>query len=337
MTTLVASLPSIWDDPSFDFPAELDARVPEARVPWQRTSFVTRCPLPGHDDRHPSCSMTLRDGVWLVRCHGCGFAGDGVDLLAALDSTDAAGWLRVRAERRAVLPPLRPRPRRPTPPPARFTPLCTPEELRGYVAACHAVLLDGADSAAARRYARARGLTGQEVRAWRIGYGIPTRLPKLRALAGRLVFPCPGGVEGRAVDGAQPKYRSANMTTSCKVPFGIERVSPKAGPLILAEGVFDALALRRAEVQAIGLRGKAIAAPVAERLHAVGFDRALIALDQDASTDAVLGLARVLAAAGIAPHHLQGPPAGDFGDLLARPVAELHAAAGMAMARAVSA
>ena len=331
MTTLVASLPSIWDDPSFDFPAELDARVPEARVPWQRTSFVTRCPLPDHDDRRPSCSMTLRDGRWLVCCHGCGFAGDGVDLLATLDGTDAAGWLRARAARHTVLPPIR---RRPTPLPARFVPLRTPEELRGYLDACHAALLSGADSAPARRYARERGLTSEEVRAWRIGYAIPTRLPKLRALAGRLIFPCPGGAEGRCVDEGQPqpKYRSANMTTPYKVPFAADRLSPEAGPLVLAEGCLDALALRRAGVQAVGLRGKTIAAPVAERLHAIGFDRALIALDQDASAEAILGLARVLAAAGIAPHHLRGPAIGDFGDLLVRPASELLDAVRDAMA-----
>jgi len=333
MTTLVASLPSIWDDPSFDFPAELEHRVPDARVPWQRASFVTRCPLPDHADRHPSCSMTLRDGVWLVCCHGCGFAGDGIDLLATLDATDPAGWLRARAQRHAP-PPVRPRPRLrpPNPPPARFTPLCTPEELRGYLDACHAALLDGAGSAAVRRYARARGLTGEEVRGWRIGYGIPTQLPKLRALTGRLVFPCLGGAEGRAVDGGQPKYRSANMTTPYKVPFAIERVSPTAGPLILAEGCFDALVLRRAGVQAIGLRGKAIAAPVAARLRAAGFDRAHIALDTDAPAEAILGLARVLAAAGVAPHHLRGPEIGDYGDLLARPAGELLGVVGDAMA-----
>ncbi len=333
MTTLAASLPSIWDDPRFDFPAELDARVPDARIPWQRASFVTRCPMPDHADRHPSCSMTLRDGVWLVCCHGCGFAGDGVDLLATLDSMTAPEWLRARTQRHTLLP-LRPRRRRPTPPPpsARFTPLCTPEELDGYVAACHAALLDGTGSALVRRYARSRGLTGEEVRDWRIGYGVATSLPKLDVLAGRLVFPCPGGAEGRAVDGQQPKYRSANMTTACKVPFGVERVSPKAGPLVLAEGVFDVLALRRAEVQAIGLRGKTIAAPVAERLRTLGFDRAHIALDTDAPAEAILSLARVLAAAGIAPHHLQGPPAGDFGDLLTRPVEELLGVVGDAMA-----
>src|SRR6266516_31050 len=208
-STLTEPLPSIWDNPRFDFFNELEARVPEVRIPWQRTSFVTRCPLPDHEDRHPSCSMTLRDGHWLICCHGCGFGGDGIDLLAALDGTDAANWLRVRADRHTVLPPARPRPRRPAPPPAQFTPWCTREELDGYLAACHAALLDGADSAPARRYARARGLTGQEVRTWRIGFGIPTRLPKLRHHRGRLIFGCCGGVESRAVDGRDPKYLTA--------------------------------------------------------------------------------------------------------------------------------
>lgn len=321
----------IWDRPSFDFVAELEARVPEVRIPWQRTSFVTRCPLPDHEDRHPSCSMTLRDGVWLVRCHGCGFGGDGVDLLAALDGVTTAEWLRAYVRHHTALPPIPARPRRRVPPATRFVPLCTREELDGYVDACHAALLDGADSAPARRYARARGLTGAEVRAWRLGFGIPTRLPKLGRHRGRLIFPCPGGVESRSVDGHGLRYLTALMTVGYTVPFAADRLSAQAGPLVLAEGPFDALALRRAEIQAIALRGKTIAMPVARRLHAIGFERAYIALDLDAPAEAVLSLARVLAAAGIAPHRAHGLPDGDFGDLLTLPAKQLLAAVGAAL------
>jgi len=330
-STLTEPLPSIWDDARFDFLSELEARVPEIRIPWQRASFVTRCPLREHDDRHPSCSMTLRDGHWLVCCFGCGFAGDGVTLLAALDGTDATSWLRAYTSRHTILP-IRPRPRRPDPPPAQSTPWCTREELDGYLDACHRALLDGADSADARGYARARGLTGQEVRDWRIGHGVATRLPKLRHHRGRLIFGCPGGVESRTVDGRGRKYLTALMTVGYMVPFAADRLSAAKGPLVLVEGPLDALALRRAEVQAIALRGKTIAAPVAQRLHAIGFERAFIALDQDAPAEAVLGLARSLAAAGIAPHHVCGPKKGDFGDLLARPVDDLLAVVGTAMA-----
>lgn len=330
-STLTEPLRPIWDRADFDFIAELEARVPDARFPWHRASFTIRCPLPDHEDRTPSCSFTFKDERWLVCCFGCGFAGDGVTLLATLDNMTAAEWLRAYVSRHATLPPVRPRPRRPALPPAEFTPWCTREELCGYLDACHRALLDGADSAPARRYARARGLTGEEVRDWRIGYGISTRLPKLRQHRRRLIFPCPGGVESRAVDGRKPKYLTALMTVGYMVPFGADRLSATAGPLVLAEGVFDMLALRRAEVQAVALRGKTIETPVAERLRAIGFDRAYIALDPDAPAEAVLGLGRVLAAAGIAPHHVRGPEAGDFGDLLARPVEELLSAVGSAM------
>ncbi len=314
-------LPPVWE--RLDFLAELDRR--EVRVPWQRRSFVVRCPLPEHEDRTPSCSMTERDGRWLVRCHGCGFAGDGVDLLAALDGTTPAEWLRLRAQRATPLPV--PVPVRRRPPPAAFRPLCPPEELAGWLDACHQALLAGPASAAARRYARQRGLTGAEVRAWRLGYGLPTRLPKLGRLVGRLVFPCPGGVEARAVDAATPKYLSANLLTDGKLPFALDHVTPTAGPLVLVEGCFDALALHRAEVQAVALRGKQLPAQAARQLQALGFATGYISLDADAAPAAVLAVARTLHRAGLTPYWARGPQAaGDWGELLTRPVGELAAA-----------
>ncbi len=319
--TMLPPLPPVWE--RLDFRAELERR--EVWVAsWNRRSFVVRCPLPDHEDRTPSCSMTERDGRWLVCCHGCGFSGDGVDLLAALDGMTTSEWLRIRAARVAPLPaPVRRR--RPAPP--AFRPLCTPAELVGWLDACHRALLDGADSAAARRYARQRGLTPEEVRGWRIGYAIPTRLPKLGRMQGRLVFPCPGGVEARAVDGAKPKYRSANLLVDRKLPFALDRVTPAAGPLVLVEGIFDALALHRAEVQAIALRGKPLADQAAQRLAYVGFTAGYISLDADAAPAAVLAVGQLLSRAGLTPYWARGPQGvNDWGALLARPPDELAAA-----------
>lgn len=315
-----APLPPVWE--RLDFLAELEHR--EVHMPWSRRSFVVRCPLPDHEDRTPSCSMTQRDGRWLVCCHGCGFSGDGVDLLAALDGMTTSEWLRLRAQRAAPLPvPRRRPPPKPAPP---FRPLCSREELAGWLDACHAALLDGTDSTTARRYARQRGLTGQEVRAWRIGYAIPTRLPKLGRMQGRLVLPCPGGVEARAIDDTKPKYLGANLLVEHKLPFAPDQVTPAAGPLVLVEGIFDALALHRAEVQAIALRGKPLALEAAQQLRARGFTAGYISLDADAAPAAVLAVGRTLHRAGLTPYWARGPQGvNDWGELLTQPLDELVA------------
>jgi DNA primase len=284
---------------------------------------VVRCPLPDHEDRTPSCSMTQRDGVWLVCCHGCGFSGDGVDLLATLDGMSTSQWLRLRAQRAAPLPVPHRRPPRPE---SVFRSLCTPAELVSWLDACHAALLDGPASAAARRYARRRGLTPEEVRGWRIGYAIPTRLPKLGRMAGRLVLPCPGGVEARAIDDTTPKYLSANLLVDRKLPFALDQVTPARGPLVLVEGIFDALALHRVEVQAIALRGKPLAVEAAQRLRALGFTAGYISLDADAAPAAVLAVGRTLHRAGLTPYWARGPQGvNDWGELLTRPPEELLA------------
>ncbi len=319
MTATLPPLAPAWE--RVDFLAELERR--EVRVPWNRARFSVRCPLPDHEDRTPSCSMSLVNGKWLVKCFGCDFSGDGIDLLAALDGMTSAEWCRIRASREAPLPV--PVPARPRPPEPAFRPLCTPEELAGYLDACHQALLSGNDSAAARRYLRDRGLTdGAEIRAWRLGFGVSTKLPKLWCMQGRLVFPCPGGVEARGIDDAQPKYLAANLLTERKLPFALDQVDPERGPLAIVEGAFDAIALHRAEVQAIAVRGKPLASEAAARLRERGFTSGYISLDPDAERQAVLEVGRTLVRAGIAPYWVRGPQGvKDWGEVLTRSDEEL--------------
>ena len=35
-----------------------------------------RCPLPAHDDEHPSCGIHKTGGGWALKCFGCGWSGD---------------------------------------------------------------------------------------------------------------------------------------------------------------------------------------------------------------------------------------------------------------------
>lgn len=61
----------------------------------QAAGWLIRCPV--HDDKTPSCSVQVRDGVLLWRCHGCGGSGDVLHLVAA------ARGLSLRRDFRGVL------------------------------------------------------------------------------------------------------------------------------------------------------------------------------------------------------------------------------------------
>lgn len=58
---------------------------------------VTVC-CPAHDDRSPSCSVFRgQDGTVGIRCHGCGWTGDALSLIAVANGLDVrADWPRVR-------------------------------------------------------------------------------------------------------------------------------------------------------------------------------------------------------------------------------------------------
>ena len=134
--------------------------VPLDRERRSAAGLSARCPLPAHDDRNPSWSINLGDGLW--HCHGCGESGNLAGLLAAVGAAaDAAeAWRlvfdepeppsrrsaggppqrrrRSRADRQRGNAPRRPaRPRaepEPEPRPARGADLIPPERWAEYVA-----------------------------------------------------------------------------------------------------------------------------------------------------------------------------------------------------------
>lgn len=55
-------------------------------------NFTIRCPMPNHIDRHPSCSVHLKTGVW--RCLSCNASGDLVALVALLAGEDRSDVLK---------------------------------------------------------------------------------------------------------------------------------------------------------------------------------------------------------------------------------------------------
>lgn len=93
-----------------------------------------------------------------------------------------------------------------------------------------------------------------------------------------------------------------------KRPWGIDRIDPARGPLVLVEGVFDAIALERADVQAIALRCKRLHPEDATAIRKAGFTNAYLALDTTPDvTPAVLeSLAGVLAHVGITARRTGG-------------------------------
>ncbi len=48
----------------------------ELNIPYKLSGdhYIIPCPNPGHDDKHPSCSMRASDGVF--KCFACGFKGN---------------------------------------------------------------------------------------------------------------------------------------------------------------------------------------------------------------------------------------------------------------------
>jgi CHC2-type zinc finger protein len=55
----------------------------------QAAGLIVRCPV--HEDRTPSCSVQLREGVLLWRCHGCGSSGDVLTLIGAVRGIPLSG------------------------------------------------------------------------------------------------------------------------------------------------------------------------------------------------------------------------------------------------------
>jgi len=96
----------------------LGVEFPQTRTP----SVNVRCPVPGHQDRTPSCVVTISGpGAGLWHCKACGIGGSIIDLwllqkgYARDDRQAAADAARALAELLHVE--VNHRPRRPTPPP----------------------------------------------------------------------------------------------------------------------------------------------------------------------------------------------------------------------------
>lgn len=209
------------------------------------------CPMPEHDDRHPSWGIVDapggdRHGFW--KCWGCGRSGGPVRLVRRvlgweaehpdrvrewLEEVGAGGGLMLPREVEVVvrLPQV---PKR-----FRMPPGVLEEPLDRW-------------PGPVRAYAESRGLTAEQVARWEIGYSLEGRLE------GRLVIPVKSargvlaGYQARTFVGALIRYKTPDLSENPdqRVLFGEYHwptpAERRGGVVAVSEGALDALALERA-------------------------------------------------------------------------------------------
>ena len=155
---------------------------------------------------------------------------------------------------------------------------------------------------AARRYVRGRGFDARELsREWGVGFSGSL----YREVPGRLVIPLrarlgdtspaalgdPGawdvvGYQGRRLDdaaGGAPKYLTT-YTPKSQLLYGLDRVPPGSGPVVVVEGAFDAW---RAGAGAVAVLGKDISDAQCRLLRSAAPGRDVVVLfDPEAGAEA---------------------------------------------------
>jgi hypothetical protein len=216
------------------------------------------CPLPSHEDQHPSVSMfTDRAGHQRWRCWSGEdtHRGDAVDLVIAVrhcSRRDAIEWL---ADRLALQPdqpaPTRRLPPTPAPP---ITPSDPDPAVVRYVEMCERILWTVA-GAPVRRWLAARGLEDPLLRANRVGADTGRRLlPRRRGLPPgstiAAMFPAldhTGAVhylQARSLNpGNGPKYLNptAELAANPRLAWTVTTQPARPRVLVICEGIPDSL------------------------------------------------------------------------------------------------
>jgi hypothetical protein len=133
-----------------------------------------------------------------------------------------------------------------------------------------------------RGFMKGRGLTRDDLLSWGLGT-CPSGLYR-----GRLVIPVVtrGEVtfQARLTSGEGPKYLNPAGTKGAFI-HGFDRVDMRSGPVLICEGVIDAISVWRAGGVAVGLMGKSCSALQRDLLTSLKRDL-IICLDGDAPRDA---------------------------------------------------
>jgi DNA primase len=271
------------------------------------------CPF--HAEKSPSFSVNHEQGLYY--CFGCGAKGDVITFVREKEHLDFVGAVERLAARAGVT--LRytdehegeSRRRRNT----------LTEALEQAVTWYHERLLASPDAAAGRRYLRSRGLTGEEVRRYRLGWapegwdelakalrvpaevfidaglGFRNRTGRLTdAFRGRVLFPIidvndrPVGFGGRILPGAEgPKYKNSaesQVYAKSKVLYGLNWAKAgvvRADEVIVCEGYTDVIGFAAAGIErAVATCGTALTEEHVRMLTAYA-KRIVLAFDADAA------------------------------------------------------
>lgn len=229
------------------------------------------CPLPDHDDRHPSVTMhTDHRGHERWRCWSGDdtHRGDAIDLVGTtqrLSRAEAIDWL---AQRAGMTPgqPLPPPPRRSQPARPTWVPL-DPAVVQ-YASACQRILWRPAGRPV-REWLHDRGFTDELIAANHIGADPGRRMMHRRrglpyGNSTAAVFPVlnPDGqiqyLQARYLDpGSGPKYDNPASSLGSNPRLGWTRTvrSVRPGVLIVCEGIPDALTAADAGFRSAAILG----------------------------------------------------------------------------------
>jgi DNA primase len=275
--------------------------------------WVALCPF--HAEKSPSFSVNSEQGLYY--CFGCGAKGDVITFVREKEHLDFVGAVEKLAARGGVT--------------LRYTDEHEGESRRRRqalvdaldqaVAWYHERLLSAPDAAPARRYLRSRGLDGDEVRRYRLGWapeawddlaralrvpaevfidaglGFRNRAGRLTdAFRGRLLFPIfdvgdrPVAFGGRILPGSDgPKYKNSAesaLYAKSKVLYGLNWAKAavvQADQVIVCEGYTDVIGFAAAGVpRAVATCGTALTEEHVRVLTAYA-KRIVLAFDADAA------------------------------------------------------
>jgi DNA primase len=280
-------------------------------------NWVGACPFPDHNDKSPSFSVNASKNVYY--CFGCGKRGDVITFVRELEGLDFAAAIEKLAGRTGIT--------------LRYTTSGEGEnrgKRKGLVEAMakavdwyHERLLSSPDAAEARKYLRGRGLDGEIVREYRIGWapddwdllvrniGVPfERLQEVNlgllnkrnrrqdVFRNRILFPIydaqgdPVAFGGRVLPGGEgPKYRNSSETpiyAKSRVLYGLNWSKGdivKANEAIVCEGYTDVIGMARVGLgRAVAPCGTSLTEDHVKMLTRFG-NRIVLAFDADAAGD----------------------------------------------------
>lgn len=278
---------------------DLSVLLDEFATSTTRTGSGRRwhCPLPDHDDHRASVTMYRdRHGHERWRCWSGDHRGDAIDLVMTVTGrqrADALDWLAGRAGMTPGAP--LPAVRKKRTPRQQVQAIVMDPVVGEYVAACERVL-GSAGGRRVREWLRDRGLDDQTIVANRIGAD-PGRdrmrrrrgLPYGAAVAATFPVLDPIGnlayVQSRYldVDATGRKYDNpaASLAPNPRLGFTVSPVELRDAPVLLCEGMPDALTAAQAGFQSVGLLGAhapddAVGARLANHLDGIGADTGVV-------------------------------------------------------------